>query len=44
MQICRHALDRRWVRRIGSSRAVQVTPEGARALKKYFDLAWDPAA
>ena len=41
MQICRHALDQRWVRRIGSSRAVQVTPDGVRALKKHLDVAWD---
>lgn len=39
-QICRVARDQRWVRPIGSSRAVQVTPAGAVALKKHLDLDW----
>jgi DNA-binding transcriptional ArsR family regulator len=42
-RICRHALDHGWVRPIGSSRAVQVTPEGALALKEHLDLVWDAA-
>jgi DNA-binding transcriptional ArsR family regulator len=40
-QICRYALDHHWVRPIGSSRAVQVTPDGALALKEHLDLVWD---
>jgi hypothetical protein len=39
-RICRHAVDQGWVRPVGSSRAVKVTPEGARALKRYLDLSW----
>jgi DNA-binding transcriptional ArsR family regulator len=40
-RICGHALDQRWVQRIGTSRAVRVTPEGERAFKTVLDLAWD---
>jgi DNA-binding transcriptional ArsR family regulator len=43
-RICHHALDQRWVRRIGTSRAVRVTPEGERAFKKVLDMAWDQGA
>ncbi|HZN76542.1 MAG TPA: winged helix-turn-helix domain-containing protein [Micromonosporaceae bacterium] len=39
--ICRHFLDRRWVVRIGSGRAVRVTPSGRAALRGLLDL--DPA-
>lgn len=39
-RICRHALDHGWVRPIGSSRAVQVTPDGALALKEHLGLVW----
>ena len=36
--ICQHFLDRRWVVRIGSSRAVRATPVGAAALQDLLGL------
>jgi DNA-binding transcriptional ArsR family regulator len=36
--LCRTALDRRWVERIGSGRALRVTPAGRRALHDLLDL------
>ena len=33
-------LRRRWVTRNANDRALQITPEGARALRATFDLAW----
>jgi DNA-binding transcriptional ArsR family regulator len=39
--ICRYLLDREWIARIGSSRAVRVTPAGEHALDKLFGI--DPA-
>ncbi|WP_405088892.1 hypothetical protein [Microbispora sp. NBC_01389] len=39
--LCRHALETGWCVRIGSTRAVQVTPEGERALAELLGL---PAA
>jgi len=36
--LCRHALDRRWVERIGSQRALRVTDSGRRALRELLDL------
>ena len=43
-RLCQHALDQRWVQRIGTSRAVRVTPEGERAFKNVLDMAWDQGA
>ncbi|MBQ0829877.1 ArsR/SmtB family transcription factor [Streptomyces tagetis] len=40
--LCRHALDAGWCVRIGSQRAVKVTPEGERALSEALGI--DPAA
>lgn len=37
--LCRLALDRGWVRRIETSRALNVTPTGIAALRKHFALA-----
>ncbi|MEU9290917.1 winged helix-turn-helix domain-containing protein [Streptomyces sp. NPDC048275] len=37
--LCRHALDARWCVRIGSERAVKVTPEGERALAELLGIA-----
>lgn len=36
--LCRHALDARWCVRIGSERAVKVTPEGERAFAELLGL------
>ncbi|MFD6027150.1 ArsR/SmtB family transcription factor [Streptomyces griseoluteus] len=36
--LCRHALDTGWCARVGSGRAVRVTPEGARALAELLDI------
>jgi hypothetical protein len=36
--LCAAALERRWVRRVGSGRAVKVTPEGARAFEERLGL------
>jgi DNA-binding transcriptional ArsR family regulator len=36
--ICRSMLERGWLRRIGSGRAVRVTPGGASALRDLLDL------
>ncbi|MFG2653096.1 ArsR/SmtB family transcription factor [Streptomyces sp. NPDC048436] len=37
--LCRHALDAGWCVRIGSERAVRVTPAGSRALQTHLGLA-----
>ncbi|MGW6060070.1 ArsR/SmtB family transcription factor [Streptomyces sp. NPDC055189] len=37
--LCRHALDAGWCVRIGSQRAVRVTPAGARALETHLGIA-----
>ncbi|MFJ9946559.1 ArsR/SmtB family transcription factor [Kitasatospora sp. NPDC091207] len=42
--LCRAALDRAWVERIGSGRALRVTPAGDRALRELLGVALDPAA
>ncbi|WP_181790043.1 transcriptional regulator, partial [Streptomyces phytophilus] len=34
--LCAAALDRGWVRRVGSGRAVKVTPQGAEAFRKQL--------
>lgn len=36
--LCRHALDARWCVRIGSERAVKVTPEGEQALRRALGI------
>jgi DNA-binding transcriptional ArsR family regulator len=36
--LCRTALDRAWVERIGSGRAVRVTPNGGRALRELLGV------
>ncbi|MEV8566049.1 winged helix-turn-helix domain-containing protein [Streptomyces sp. NPDC051322] len=36
--LCGHALDRRWVERIGSGRALRVTPDGGRAFKELLGI------
>ncbi|MGW0562118.1 ArsR/SmtB family transcription factor [Streptomyces sp. NPDC003016] len=36
--LCRHALDTGWCVRIGSGRAVKVTPEGERALREALGI------
>ncbi|MFH9349155.1 ArsR/SmtB family transcription factor [Kitasatospora sp. NPDC017646] len=36
--LCRTALDRAWVERIGSGRALRVTPEGCRALRELLGV------
>ncbi|MFD9095190.1 ArsR/SmtB family transcription factor [Streptomyces collinus] len=40
--LCRHALDARWCVRVGSARAVKVTPAGERALSELLGI--EPAA
>jgi DNA-binding transcriptional ArsR family regulator len=40
-RICERLLDRRWIARIGTGRAVRVTPNGATALRDLLGL--DPA-
>ncbi|MFE7562138.1 ArsR/SmtB family transcription factor [Kitasatospora sp. NPDC057500] len=37
--LCRTALDRAWVERIGSGRALQVTPDGGHALRELLGIA-----
>ncbi|MER7702242.1 winged helix-turn-helix domain-containing protein [Kitasatospora sp. NPDC097605] len=37
--LCRTALDRAWVERIGSGRALRVTPDGDRALRELLGVA-----
>ncbi|MER7949984.1 winged helix-turn-helix domain-containing protein [Streptomyces sp. NPDC096079] len=39
--LCRHALDAGWCVRIGSERAVKVTPEGETALRTYLGITAD---
>jgi DNA-binding transcriptional ArsR family regulator len=36
--LCRHALDRGWVVRIGTGRALRVTADGERALRNLLDI------
>jgi len=36
--LCRHALDARWCVRVGSERAVRVTPEGERAFTQFLGI------
>ncbi|MFD4659271.1 ArsR/SmtB family transcription factor [Kitasatospora sp. NPDC058444] len=36
--LCRAALDRAWVERIGSGRALRVTPDGGRALRELLGV------
>jgi DNA-binding transcriptional ArsR family regulator len=36
--LCRQALDQRWVERIGSGRALKVTPGGRRALRQLLGI------
>ncbi len=36
--LCRTALDRAWVERIGSGRALRVTPDGGRALHELLGV------
>ncbi|MGW1172738.1 ArsR/SmtB family transcription factor [Kitasatospora sp. NPDC002543] len=36
--LCRTALDRAWVERIGSGRALRVTPDGGRALRELLGV------
>ncbi|MEO3754129.1 winged helix-turn-helix domain-containing protein [Streptomyces sp. B6B3] len=40
--LCATALERRWVRRVGSGRAVTVTPEGAEAFRDLLGAAVAP--
>jgi DNA-binding transcriptional ArsR family regulator len=44
--LCRVVLDREWITRVGTSRAVRVTPAGSRGLTGLLgpDEAWQPAA
>jgi DNA-binding transcriptional ArsR family regulator len=42
--LCQHFLDRRWVVRIGSQRAVRVTPEGAAALLALLGIGQEELA
>jgi hypothetical protein len=35
--ICEHSLQQGWTRRLPATRAVQLTPEGARAFRESFD-------
>ncbi|QHC20575.1 ArsR/SmtB family transcription factor [Streptomyces sp. GS7] len=37
-RLCERLLERRWIRRIGSGRAVRLTPAGARALKELLGI------
>ncbi|MFJ3787684.1 ArsR/SmtB family transcription factor [Kitasatospora sp. NPDC090091] len=41
--LCRTALDRSWVERIGSGRALRVTADGGRTLRELLGIAVDPA-
>ncbi|KJY38182.1 winged helix-turn-helix domain-containing protein [Streptomyces sp. NRRL S-495] len=41
--LCRTALDRSWVERIGSGRALRVTPDGERALRELLGVEPLPA-
>jgi DNA-binding transcriptional ArsR family regulator len=41
--ICRHAFGAGWIARIGSGRAVRVTPLGVRELDRYLGVVIDPA-
>ncbi|MEV6851686.1 winged helix-turn-helix domain-containing protein [Actinoplanes sp. NPDC051411] len=41
--ICRHAFGAGWITRIGSGRAVRVTPAGVRDLDRYFGVVIGPA-
>ncbi len=36
--LCRHALDARWCVRIGSERAVRVTPEGEHRFAQFLGI------
>jgi hypothetical protein len=36
--ICRHAFDAGWIVRIGTTRAVSLTPEGREALSSHLEL------
>lgn len=36
--ILRHCTERQWIRRIGTSRAVRLTPDGAEAMRKLLDV------
>jgi DNA-binding transcriptional ArsR family regulator len=40
--ICRHALDRRWVRRLPDTRALEITTAGRAALREVFAIAESP--
>jgi DNA-binding transcriptional ArsR family regulator len=42
--LCRHAFAAGWVARIGTGRAVRITPAGAAALRDELGLVIDPAA
>ena len=35
---CRHAVERRWVRRLGDSRALEITATGRDALRELFAI------
>jgi hypothetical protein len=37
--ICRHALDKRWVRRLDDTRALEITTTGRGALRALFGIA-----
>jgi DNA-binding transcriptional ArsR family regulator len=39
-RICRYAMDAGWVQRIGTSRAVKVTPAGERAFAEHLGMVW----
>ncbi|MBP2301807.1 ArsR/SmtB family transcription factor [Azospirillum picis] len=39
--LCAHAFERAWVRRIGGSRALEVTPHGKTALREAFGIRTD---
>lgn len=41
--ICRHAFGAGWIERIGSGRAVRVTPLGVREFDRYLGVVIDPA-
>ncbi|GAA2817966.1 winged helix-turn-helix domain-containing protein [Kitasatospora sp. CM 4170] len=41
--LCRTALDRSWVERIGSGRALRVTSDGGRTLRELLGIDLDPA-
>lgn len=38
--LCRHCLERGWLRRVPGSRAVRASPEGARLMRDAFGLDW----